>query len=59
MGEVERGPRAREASKQKATSFYDSLMFHNVQILSEKGPLKINEPYILVTEQPAFSPLSL
>lgn len=56
---MERGPRAREASKQKATSFYDSLMFHNVQILSEKGPLKINEPYILVTEQPAFSPLSL
>lgn len=34
-------------------------MFHNVQILSEKGSLKLNGPYILVIEQPAFSPLSL
>lgn len=32
------------------------LMFHNVQLLSEKGPLKIHEQYILVTEQPGPSP---
>lgn len=32
------------------------LMFHNVQLPSEKGPLKIHEQYILVTEQPAPSP---
>lgn len=31
-------------------------MFHNVQLLSEKGPLKIHEPYILGTEQPGPSP---
>lgn len=27
-------------------------MFHNMQLLSEKGPLITHGPYILMTEQP-------
>ena len=45
-----------QASKRPPASMTNCLMFHNVQLLSEKGPLKIYELYILVMGQPAPSP---
>lgn len=58
MGGGEGGPRpGMQASKSPPASMTNCLMFYHVQLLSEKGPLKIHELYILVSEWPAPSPL--